>query len=220
MRKSAPADELSFLPLLLSRKISSIGLLLAYLLLNTTLVFGVSFYLLLQPRPYQSNDAHKLYNLFSSQPPVLGAATFEKGVRDARPVVVEQFFAKYHSPLTAYAELIVRTADELQIPWTLLPAIAGQESTFCRDGSYPGDSYNCWGWAIHTQYTKKFSSFEEGIQKVATGLANYYDDLAIDRNGPIEEQVKLIKTRYNATSLSWDKGVLYFMSELNQFATL
>lgn len=213
---SAFPSPITFFP----RRLLTIGVLFAYLVANTTIIALTTFFLLTQPKPYQSTEKHKLYNLYSSQPPILGAATVSRGTKDARPVVVEQFLAKYHSPLTAYAELIVAAADELQIPWTLLPAIAGQESTFCRDGSYPEDSYNCWGWAIHTSYTKKFTSFEEGIRKVAAGLANYYDTLAIDRSSSIEEQVKQIKTRYNSTSQSWDRGVLYFVAELNRFATL
>lgn len=220
MGRPAQGNGITLPSVFFSRSLFTVGVLFAYLLLNTSLIFWASFSLLAQPKLYQSTEKHKLYNLYSSQPPVLGTAVSKIGAKDARPVVVEQFLAKYHSPLTAYASLIVDAADEFQIPWTLLPAVAGQESTFCRDGSYPEDSYNCWGWAIHTSYTKKFSSFDEGIKKVAAGLADYYDTLNIDRNAPIEEQIRLIKTRYNLKSQSWDKGVLYFISELNHFTTL
>jgi hypothetical protein len=220
MKKPAQGNAFPLPPAFFPRSLFTVGVLFAYLTANTTIIALTAFFLLTQPKLYQSTAKHQLYNLYSSQPPILGAATVSRGTGDARPVMVEQFLAKYHSPLTAYADLIVAAADELQIPWTLLPAIAGQESTFCRDGSYPEDSYNCWGWAIHTSYTKKFASFAEGITKVTAGLANYYETLNIDRRSSIEEQVRLVKTRYNPTSQSWDRGVLYFISELNRFATL
>lgn len=195
------------------------GLFFSYILISTVVLLVSTYYLISRPRTYRTNATNHLYNLFSSQPPVLGAAVTARGTKDARPVVVEQFFAKYKSPLAPYGNLIVDTADHYNIPWILLPAIAGQESTFCRDGAYPEDSYNCWGWAIHTQYTKKFGSFEEGIEKVSAGLASYYDRLNIDRQAPIEEQIEKIKSNYNSTSKSWANGVLYFVSELLAFAT-
>lgn len=198
---------------------STFGLFLSYIFIATGALFASIFYLISQPKPYNQPQINKIYNLFSSQPPILGASTASRGVKDVRPVILEQFFAKYHSPLAAYGELIVKTADENQIPWELLPAIAGQESTFCREGSYPNGSFNCWGWAIHTQYTKHFSSFEEGIEKVSAGLHNYYDRLNIDRESPIENQVINIKRYYNSTSKSWANGVNYFITELSNFST-
>lgn len=227
MKKSAPGNVMSpdfrlpnivrFKPLI---KIYSVfGLFLGYIFLSTGVLFASIFYLVSQPKPYNQPKINRIYNLFSSQPPVLGSSTSRRTVKDARPVILEQFFAKYHSPLAAYGEEIIKAADENQIPWVLLPAISGQESTFCRDGSFPEDSYNCWGWAIHTQYTKHFASFEEGITKVSAGLQDYYKRLKIDREAPLETQVAGIKKYYNSTSKSWDKGVNYFIAELVNFAT-
>ncbi len=208
-----------FLPKLAFKLSIVSGLFFGYILTTTAVLFISVFYLINRPRTYRSDSTNHLYNLFSSQPPILGIAVASRGTKDARPVILEQFFAKYHSPLAAYGNLLVETADKYQIPWILLAAIAGQESTFCRDGSFPDDSYNCWGWAIHTEYTKKFSSFEEGIEKVSAGLAGYYDRLKIDRESPIEDQIYKIKSNYNSTSKSWANGVLYFVAELADFAT-
>lgn len=168
---------------------------------------------------HQQAKGFSPYRLFSSLPPILGASTFNLVTQESRPVVLEQFFAKYRSPLAAYGDLIISAAERHNIPWVLLPAIAGQESTFCRPGSYPEGSFNCWGWGIHTQYTKMFSSYEEAIEKVSKGLGEYYKTLGIDRNWPIERQVLAIKTLYNKTSLSWDRGVLYFIFELSSFSS-
>ena len=194
-------------------------LLLGYFGINFIIVLSLSAYLLLKPTLYTGQNPNSLQNIFSSLPPVLGISSVRHGYGDSRPAAVEQFLAKYHSALAPYAGLIVETSLEKGIPWVLLPAIAGQESSFCREGPFPSDSYNCWGWAIHTKYTKKFASFEEGIEKVASGLSGYYERLKIDPNAPIEEQVKTIKTLYNSTSKTWDKGVLYFIYELQTFSS-
>lgn len=204
---------------LFRQSILGITLLFVHFGVSSILVLSLSIYLLLKPTIYTNQNRNDLQNIFSSLPPVLGASSVRHGYGDSRPAAVEQFLARYHSILAPYAGLIVETSLEKGIPWVLLPAIAGQESSFCREGSFPSDSFNCWGWAIHTKYTKKFSSFEEGIGKVASGLSEYYRRLKIDPEAPIEEQVKTIKTLYNSTSKTWDKGVLYFIYELQTFSS-
>ena len=63
---------------------------------------------------------------------------------DARTMAVRNIFKKYNSPLVDQAVSYVKYADEFGVEWSLLPSIAGLESTFGRF-LMPG-SYNAYGW--------------------------------------------------------------------------
>jgi len=151
--------------------------------------------------------------LFSTPPPgeaVLGESIVRKEVR---PLILRKFLESYKSPLAAYSQNMIDAADKYGLDWRLLPAIAGQESTFCR--TIPAGSHNCWGWAIHKRYTKKFDTWESAIETVAQGLRKDY----IDQGLVTPEQ---IMTRYCPRSIterdgSWAEGVKYFMWSLENF---
>jgi len=122
---------------------------------------------------------------------------------------MKSFLESYHSPLANYSNVILSVSEELGLDWRLLTAIAGAESTFCR--TIPDESYNCWGWGIHSRGTLRFSSYEEGIRTVAKGLKEKFLD---DGLTTIEE----IMARYAPLSLekdgSWAYAVNYFMNQL------
>ncbi len=87
---------------------------------------------------------------------------------------LEGFFKKHDSPLFDHAEFIVRTADKYKLDYRLVPAIAMQESTLCKN--IPKNSYNCWGWGIYGNKITRFESYEQAIETVSKGLKENYID--------------------------------------------
>ena len=151
--------------------------------------------------------------LFTAAPP--GEAVLGKSVarKEARPLILKKYLESYKSPLAERAQFLIDTADKYGLDWRLLPAIAGQESTFCR--TIPENSHNCWGWAIHARYTKKFETWEGAIETVAKGLKEDY----IDKGLITPEQ---IMTRYCPRSIterdgSWAIAINYFLWEMDRF---
>lgn len=125
---------------------------------------------------------------------------------DARVSLVSQYLKRYNSPLAPHAEFLVKTADKYGLDYRLLTAIAQQESNLCK--RIPPESYNCWGWGIHSKGTLHFSSFEEGIETVSEGLKEKYIDLGY-------QTPEDIMSKYTPSSNgSWANGVELFMSEM------
>jgi hypothetical protein len=93
---------------------------------------------------------------------------------DTRIHILQKFLRSYGSPLASHAGTFIAVADEYNLDWRLLPAIAGAESTF---GKYtPKNSYNAWGWGIPTgaQSGLGFDSWDHGIETVGQGLRQKY----------------------------------------------
>jgi hypothetical protein len=125
---------------------------------------------------------------------------------DARPQVIKKYLEKYSSPLTPQAGFIVETADKYKVDFRLITAIAQQESNLCK--IIPPDSYNCWGWGIHSKGTLGFSSYEEGIEEVSLGLRNEYLNKGYTT-------VEDIMSKYTPQSNgSWANGVNQFLTEM------
>ncbi|MFW6143609.1 MAG: hypothetical protein ACOC4Z_01675 [Patescibacteria group bacterium] len=179
----------------------------AALVIFATLVIG-------NPIPISSPAENK--HVFTAPPPQGKATVLGESVtsKEARPLILKRFFQSYNSPLSKHADYMVTIADKYDLDWRLLPAIAGQESTFCR--TTPENSHNCWGWAVHERYTKKFSTYEKAIETVAAGLKENYIDHGL-------ETPKQIMTKYCPRSIteaggSWAEGVDYFIWILENFA--
>jgi hypothetical protein len=96
------------------------------------------------------------------------------GFVDYRVANLEAFFKKHHSPLFDYARLIVKKADRYGLDYRLVPAIAMQESTLCKN--IPNNSFNCWGWGIYGNRITRFESYEEAIEIISKGLKENYID--------------------------------------------
>ncbi|KXK10920.1 MAG: hypothetical protein UZ22_OP11002000550 [Microgenomates bacterium OLB23] len=110
-----------------------------------------------------------------SQPPlVLGAIDSEVKLADGRAANLQRFLRSINSPLFEYTDIIVEEADKHGYDYRVLVAIAMQESTGCK--RIPPDSYNCWGWGIYGDTVTKFSSYEEGIRIVSSGIKRLYID--------------------------------------------
>lgn len=133
---------------------------------------------------------------------VAGAAT----VADARVEIIRQYLEKYNSPLESFANQIVQAADENQLDFRLLTAVAQQESNLCK--KIPENSFNCWGWGIHTKGTLRFSNYTEAINTVSKGLKEDYFD-----KGYTTPEV--IMKKYTPSSIgTWAAGVTQFLGEM------
>jgi len=136
---------------------------------------------------------------------VLGETT---GVEyaDGRVFALEQFLAKYESPLYPYAEKIVAVSDEHGFHYGLLPAIAMVESGLCK--KIPENSNNCWGWGIYGKTVTRFVSYDEAIETVAKGIKRDYIDKGFDTP-------EKIMSKYNPTNHNdWLGGVNFFLKKL------
>lgn len=150
---------------------------------------------------------------FTSEPPgkvVLGKSIVRK---ESRPLILKKYLEAHHSPLADHADYLIEAANKYDLDWRLLPAIAGQESTFCR--TIPEDSYNCWGWGVHSRGTLKFNTWKEAIETVAKGLRENY----LDQGYQTPEKIMEIYCPRSVTEAngSWATGVKYFIWELENF---
>jgi len=144
--------------------------------------------------------------LYAALPQTIGKVlgTFETD--DARPIIIKKYLEKYQSPMAPYADLIVETSDKYGLDWRLLVAIAQQESNLGKKA--PSNSYNAWGWGIHSRGTLLFSGWEQGIETVAKGIKEKY----IDKGYTTPEE---IMSKYTPLSSgSWAFGVNQFIQEL------
>lgn len=147
-----------------------------------------------------------------AQEPEAGAAarlTFGQITRDERVDQLRSYLAAHNSPLTDEAGHFVAEADRLGLPWKLVAAISGTESTLGKH--VPRGSYNAWGWGIPTgaQNGIAFGSWKQGITTVSEGLANRY----IARGAVTVEQIG----RTYAASPRWAGNVRFFMNRIEVF---
>ncbi len=125
---------------------------------------------------------------------------------DARPEIIRNFLKVNNSPLEPYANFIVEASDKYGLDFRLITAIAQKESGLCR--VIPPESYNCWGWGIHSKGTLGFDSYEEGIETVSKGLKDNY----IDKGYVTIEEI--MKKYAHPDSTTWAEGVGYYMKQM------
>lgn len=128
---------------------------------------------------------------------------------DGRAIIIKNFFNNYNSPLASLSDLFVTVADKYKLDYRLLPSITMQESNGGK--RIIADSYNPFGYGIYGTQVKKFTSWEEAIDRVGKGLREDY----LNKGLITPEQ---IMPKYTPPSLasggSWAKGVSEFMEEL------
>lgn len=125
---------------------------------------------------------------------------------DAREDILRQYLTYYKSPLAPYSKKIIEEADNNDLDFRLIVAIAQQESNLCK--VIPSETYNCWGWGIHSKGTLGFRSFEEGIETVSKGIKENYINKGY-------RTIEDIMSKYTPLSNgSWAEGVNEFMSEM------
>jgi hypothetical protein len=144
--------------------------------------------------------------VYASLPSQFPSISAEAETADARVGLIKKYLSDNYSPLEPYAANIVESADRYGVDYRLTTAIAKKESGLCN--IIPEESYNCWGWGIHSQGTLKFSSFPEAIETVTRGLKEDYFDLGYTT---IEEIMAKYTPLSNGT---WAEGVLYYMEQI------
>lgn len=151
------------------------------------------------------------YSIFSTQPPTPAVMGESYVPKEARPLILKRFLESYHSPLAPHANSILEVSTKYNLDWRLLTAIAGNESLFGR--VVPHNSYNAWGWGVHSQGTVRFGSWEEGMERVARSLRQDFLDQGLIT-------LELIMSRYAPVSVEndypWADNVRYFMERLEE----
>lgn len=192
-----------------------ISLVLSYFVFTPAIVLlALVFSLFID---YQTSDPHQAApfkirektTAFAALPATEGSDLIQTAIvsSDAREVLVQQFFQEYHSPLEPFASDVVKAADQYNLDFRLVPAIAMQESGLCK--VIPDNSYNCWGFGIYTGHVTRFSSYQEGIDTVTRTLATKYKSLGL--TSP-QEIMKLYTP--SSPNGAWANGVDTFMSQL------
>lgn len=133
---------------------------------------------------------------------VLGASV----ENDQRVVNLRQFLLSYKSTLEPFAENIVQAADQHDIDYRLLPAIAMQESNLCKKS--PTDSYNCWGFGVYGKNVRRFTSFAEAIDIVSATLAKEY------KNKGFVTPEEIVEKYTPSDNGKWVNSVMHFMDEI------
>lgn len=128
------------------------------------------------------------------------------GASDARDEIVRNYLERWNSPMSHLSEYIVQMADKYDLDYRLITAISQQESNVCK--IIPPESYNCWGWGIHSEGSLGFSSYEKGIETVSKGLREEYLNKGY-------KTVEEIMSKYTPMSNgSWANGVNTFMTDM------
>ena len=156
-------------------------------------------------RPQNKQLVTEAVSSHAINPQVLGAFSYSVKSEDAVPEIVKRYLAKYQSPLLPHAAL-VNIARGYRIDPRLLVAIAQQESNLCK--KIPDDSFNCWGWGIHSRGTLKFTSYEEAMTAVIKGLSENYFGEGLTT----PEAIMGIYTPLSDGS--WARGVQQFIDEM------
>jgi hypothetical protein len=185
-----------------------LGSLLTFLVCFLTLTFIHHTQILSYTSGTNPTPANLRVLSFLRAPDVKGTTTNIESA-DARPILISEFLAKNQSPLTPYdywGNYLTQLADQYNLDYRLLPAIAMQESNLCK--KIPSGSYNCLGLGIHARGTWDFPSFESNFAKAAEVLRDKYLDKGLITPDEIQD-------KYTPSSNgSWEFGVNSFMSKL------
>ena len=196
------------------KHLALIGLffLVTPLVIITSLISLIS---LKVPKNHTKSNSHELniyqypksgVSVYASLPSALPTVSGVANISDGRSELLKNYLNFYHSPLEKYAQELVTSADMNILDYRLLTAIAQQESNLCK--VMPSDTYNCWGWGIHSKGTLAFESYLQAIETVSKGIKQEYIDKGFVT---IDE----IMSKYTPLSNgSWSEGVIKFMAEI------
>ena len=124
---------------------------------------------------------------------------------DKRVEILRAYLESKNSPLADFAETFVEVADEYELDYRFLPAIAGIESNFGK--VQLKNSYNPFGWGGGYIY---FESFEEAIRTV--GFELYERCVKVGADTPAEIGPSYCPPNYRR----WIAAVEGFMLEVEQ----
>lgn len=125
---------------------------------------------------------------------------------DDRALILQNYLAKYNSPLQTHAQDFIDAADHYGIDWKLVPAIAGVESTF---GKHIPGGFNGWGWGVYGNQAIFFNSWRHGIFTVSQGLKERYVAKGLDTPHKMN--------KIYAASPTWGTHVNYFIKDMERF---
>jgi len=145
--------------------------------------------------------------IYASLPSDFPSVSGEYIATDARPELIRRYLLRYNSPLVGLENYMVQKADEYGLDYRLIPAIGQQESNLCK--IIPPNTYNCWGWGIHSRGTLGFNSYEEAIDSVMKGLKKEYIDKGYTTPDTIWK-----KYTPGSPDGAWAKGVNQFMAAM------
>ena len=182
-----------------------------------TLIATLALYQTVSTTPYLPQLLAQEATIFASQPnAALAYAALPTAIEDiqtavrsadARPVMIDKYLQRYDSPLLGYGQYIVLTADRYHLDPYLFVAIAQQESNLCK--KIPDNSYNCWGWGIHSRGTLRFDSYNQAIETVIKGLTQDYIGEGLIAPEEIMEKYTPLSNG------SWAEGVNQFLEQLS-----
>lgn len=146
-------------------------------------------------------------HLFNALPEENGVLAPTIRSADSTPVIIENYLARYKSPLLPHAQTIVRVARKYNVDPRLIVAIAQQESNLGKKS--PENCFNAWGWGIHERGTKCFTSWEEAIDAVTRGISSGYCS-----KGLCDDPCVMMKKYTPKSNGSWCAGVNQFLKEM------
>jgi hypothetical protein len=139
------------------------------------------------------NSAHFEVNVYQNR----------TGENDDRKMKLVRYLQRSNSPLLGYIDDIITSADLYDVDWTLVTAISGVESGFCRQ--IPYNSYNCWGWKNGEH---AFENYKSAIYEVTRVLRLNYMNKGLTTP-------ELISPIYAPPSTTWASKVRYFMNRID-----
>lgn len=125
---------------------------------------------------------------------------------DERAKIIQAYLGKYNSPMQYHSQDFIDAADEYDLDWRYLVAIAGVESTF---GKFIPGGYNAWGWGVYGTQAIYFKSWREGMFTVSAGLRKNYLNKGYTDPSSIN--------RMYSTSSAWGTHVNYFLQDMDRF---
>jgi len=125
---------------------------------------------------------------------------------DARLMLIKRYLEKYKSPLEPYAELILELSDTYEFDYRWILAIGQMESNLCK--KIPTDSYNCWGYGIHSKGILKFENYELALKSFAAYLKKEYFD-----KGYVTAEEMMSKYCPHSDG-SWAEGINQFFANV------
>jgi len=152
---------------------------------------------------------HKPQQTFAEEISSGSSATFatilEQQRQDNRAKILQEYLTKMNSPLAPYANEFVSTADTYTIPWYLVAAISGTESTFGQQ--VPHNCNNAWGFGVFGNQTLCFESYSQAIKKISQSLREDY------MNKWKANSIEEIGSIY-AASPAWAMHTQYFIDQI------
>lgn len=144
--------------------------------------------------------------IYASLPDPVGKVAGAATTADARVEIVRQYLERYDSPLEPHAKDVIEISEKYGLDFRLLVAIAQQESNLCK--KIPENSFNCWGWGIHSKGTLRFLDYSMALETVAKGLREEY----FNKGYTTPEE---IMAKYTPSSPgTWAAGVRQFLEEM------